>query len=80
MAQDQSVTTDENVAKAVTLTATDANGDTLSFSVVTVPTNGTLSGTAPNLTYTPNRGYSGPDSFTFRANDGQLDSNTATVS
>jgi hypothetical protein len=32
------------------------------------------------LTYTPASGYSGPDSFTFKANDGTVDSNTATVS
>jgi hypothetical protein len=48
--------------------------------VVTQPTNGSLSGTAPNLTYTPNANYNGPDSFTFKANDGTEDSNTATVS
>ena len=39
-----------------------------------------LTGTGANLTYTPALGYSGPDSFTFRANDGTVDSNLATVS
>jgi hypothetical protein len=39
-----------------------------------------LSGTAPNLTYTPNAGYFGPDSFTYKANDGTVDSNVATAS
>ena len=39
-----------------------------------------MSGTAPNLTYTPDANYNGPDSFTFKANDGTEDSNTATVS
>ncbi len=43
------------------------------------PTHGALSGTAPNLTYTPTTGYSGADSFTFKANNG-TDSNMATVS
>ena len=38
-----------------------------------------LTGTAPSLTYTPNSGYSGADSFTFKANNGS-DSNIATVS
>ena len=37
-------------------------------------------GTAPNLAYNPNPDYTGPDSFTFKANDGTVDSNTATVS
>ena len=48
--------------------------------MVTGPTKGTLSGTAPNLTYTPNANANGADSFTFKANDGTVDSNIATVS
>ena len=39
-----------------------------------------LSGTAPDLTYTPDPDYHGPDSFTFVANDGTVDSAAATVS
>jgi VCBS repeat-containing protein len=39
-----------------------------------------LSGTAPNLTYTPAANYNGTDSFTFVANDGQTNSAIATVS
>jgi hypothetical protein len=38
-----------------------------------------LSGSAPNLTYTPTTGYSGPDSFTFTASDGSL-SDSGTIS
>ena len=68
------------VATAITLTATDADNDPLTYSVVTGPAHGTLTGTAPNLTYTPTSGYAGSDSFTFKANDGKLDSNVATVS
>ncbi len=44
------------------------------------PTHGTLSGTAPNLTYTPAAGYVGADSFTFTDNNGSLTSSPATVS
>ncbi len=80
VADAQSVTTNEDAAKAITLTGSDVEGDALTFSVVTHPAHGTLSGTAPNLTYTPNVNYSGPDSFTFKANDGHADPNTATVS
>ena len=80
IADPQSVTTDEDTAKAITLTGSDVDGDTLTFSVVTGPTHGALSGTAPNLTYTPAANYNGADSFTFKANDGTVDSNTATVS
>ncbi|MDD4899880.1 MAG: Ig-like domain-containing protein, partial [Candidatus Omnitrophica bacterium] len=79
IADNQSVTTDEDTAKDITLTATDVDGDDLTFSVVTNPAHGTLSGTAPNLNYAPTANYNGPDSFTFKANDGLADSNTATV-
>ncbi len=79
VANNKSVTTAEDTAKAITLTATDADGDPLTYSVVTGPAHGALSGTAPNLTYTPAANYHGPDSFTFKANDGAVDSNIATV-
>ena len=79
-ANDQSVTAAEDAAKAVTLTATDVDGDALTYSVVTSPAHGSLSGPLPNLTYTPALNYNGPDSFTFKVNDGSLDSNIATVS
>ena len=46
---------------------------------MTQPAHGTLSGTAPNVTYTPTANYNGADSFTFKANDGLLDSAPATV-
>src|SRR5437899_6456716 len=76
----QTVTTAEDTAKAMVLTATDGDGDTLTYSVVAGPTHGALSGTAPTLTYTPAANYYGPDSFTFKANDGTVDSSAATVS
>jgi len=79
VAQNQNVFVDENTAEAITLTATDQEGSPLTYSVVTPPVNGSLSGTAPNLTYTPNTGYIGSDSFTFIANDGDDDSNLAIV-
>lgn len=80
VADDQSVTTAEDNAIAITLTASDADADSLTYTVTTQPVNGALSGTAPDLTYTPAAGYTGSDSFTFTANDGTVDSNTATVS
>ena len=64
-----------NTATPVTLTATGTG--TLTYTVVANPTHGTLSGTAPSLTYTPNASYTGADSFTFKANNG-ADSNVAT--
>ncbi|MEX2142001.1 MAG: HYR domain-containing protein [Pirellulales bacterium] len=79
LANDQSVSTPEDTARVITLTAADFEDDSLTFSIVAQPSHGTLSGTAPNLTYTPAADYDGPDSFTFKANDGQADSNIATV-
>ena len=80
VANDQSVSTSVNAPVAITLTASDADHDALTYATTSSPTNGTLSGTAPNLTYTPNASYTGSDSFTFTANDGTATSNTATVS
>ena len=76
----QKVSTPANKAVAVTLTGSDPDGDALTYKVVTSPTHGSLSGTAPKLTYTPNKDYSGPDSFTFTVSDGQATSAAATVS
>ena len=78
-----STTTNEDTTSAtITLGATDADAaDTLSYSIVSGPSNGTLGTLSGNqLTYTPNANYNGSDSFTFKANDGTIDSNTATVS
>ena len=79
VAADQSLSTAVDTPLGVTLAATDAEDDPLTFAVVDDPTNGVLSGTAPDLTYTPNAGFTGTDSFTFTANDGTADSNVATV-
>jgi hypothetical protein len=80
VANNQAVTVNKNTQKPITLTATDPDNDPLTYTVVTPPENGTLSGTAPNLTYNPNLNHVGSDSFTFKANDGTADSNIATVS
>ncbi len=79
-ANPQSVTTDEDVATAITLTGSDPDSNPLTFAVATGPANGALTGTAPNLTYTPNPDFNGGDSFTFTVNDGTVDSAPATVS
>src|SRR5262249_34828592 len=74
-----------------TLIATDPDSPSLTFTVNSGPSHGTLSassgtmsctgGNCPaTITYTPAANYNGPDSFTFNANDGIAASNTATVS
>ena len=68
-------------APGVLANDTDANGNPLTAAVVTSVTHGTLSLAANGgFTYTPTTAYTGPDSFTYRANDGSLNSNTVTVS
>ena len=76
-----SLTTNEDEPAAATLSCSDPNvGDALSYSILSGPVNGQLSGTPPNLTYTPESNYSGADVFTFKANDGAADSNVAQFS
>jgi uncharacterized repeat protein (TIGR01451 family) len=79
-ADSQSVVTGEDTPKAITLTGSDADSNTLNFIIVDNPSHGSLSGAAPNVTYTPEANYNGADSFTFKINDGSVDSNLATVS
>src|SRR5262249_1745453 len=60
---------------------TDADGDALTAAVVLNPVHGNLSlSTNGGFTYTPTNNYTGPDSFTYRASDGQSTSGVATVS
>lgn len=80
IADDQSVVTDEDTALGITLTAADLDGDPLTYSIVTEPSNGILTGATSSVVYIPNVNYNGEDSFTFKANDGKADSNIATVS
>ncbi len=75
----QSVTMGKNKTHAITLTGSDAEDDLLSYSIVTQPTHGVLTGTAPNVTYTPAVDYTGADSFTFKVSDGSADSSSGVV-
>jgi hypothetical protein len=80
VAASQSVATTEDTAVGVVLGATDVDNDPLTFAVVGGPAHGTLSGSGPNLTYTPNANFNGSDSFTFTATGAGVESNSATVS
>jgi len=75
----QAVSTNEDTPKAITLVGSDPNSEGITYTVVSSPSHGALSGSAPNLTYTPTSEYNGSDSFTFKVNDSLQDSNTATV-
>jgi hypothetical protein len=83
IANSQSDTLAENATNVpITLTGTDPNTPALplTYTVTLQPAHGTLSGTVPNLTYTPNYNYFGPDSFQFTDNNGYATSTAATVS
>ena len=77
-----SLTTSEDTFRTGTLTGTDADGKLLTFTKVTNPTKGavTLNATTGEYAYTPNADFNGSDSFTFKVNDGTVDSETASVS
>ena len=77
--QNLNVTTPVNTALSITLIGNDPNGDPLSFFIASNPANGFITGTPPNVLYTPSFGFTGQDSFSYRASDGVLFSNTAVV-
>jgi VCBS repeat-containing protein len=67
-------------ANGVLANDVDVDGDPLTALLVTGPLHGTLSLNADgSFVYTPNANYNGTDSFSYRANDGSVDSNVATV-
>jgi hypothetical protein len=76
VAQSQAVAVPSGTATPITLTATGTG--TLTYSVVAAPAHGTVALAGAVATYTPTTGYTGPDSFTFKANNG-ADSNIATI-
>ncbi|CAN5891254.1 hypothetical protein BH11VER1_BH11VER1_00780 [soil metagenome] len=75
------VSTPLDIPVAVTLAGADTNnpGGPLTFAVTGMPANGTLSGTVPNVIYTPNAGFYGTDTFSFTVNNGTLTSAPAGV-
>ncbi|SDU75653.1 choice-of-anchor L domain-containing protein [Jiangella alkaliphila] len=79
VADDQAVETVVDTPVDITLTGTDEDGDELTYELASEPENGTLSGEAPDLTYTPAEGYTGDDAFTFTVSDGTATSEPATV-
>jgi hypothetical protein len=75
----QTISTNEDTATPITLTGSDPDGNALSFTH-TPPSHGSISGTAPNLIYTPAPNFFGSDVFTFKVSDGTFNSADATVS
>ncbi len=75
------ITTDEDTPISGILAANDADNDDLTFSKVSDPYHGSVTINADgSYTYTPTTNYNGFDSFTFKADDGAIESESATVS
>jgi len=66
-------------SQAISLNAKDLDSSSFTYQV-SQPEHGTLSGTAPNLMYTPTAGYSGWDRFTYTASHGDAVSRETQVS
>lgn len=86
VAQTNSYTTNEDVALIINATTgvlandTDPEGTVLTAAVVAQPAHGSLTlNLDGSFTYTPAVNYNGPDSFTYKAGDGTLDSAVTTV-
>jgi len=65
----QRVVTGNDSAKYIKLTANDIDNDLLSYTVVSLPSHGNISGTGPNIIYVPEEGYVGNDSIVIGVND-----------
>jgi hypothetical protein len=80
IANAQTVTTDTGASNVpITLTGSDPDGDSLTYSITDQPDNGTLGGSGASRTYTPAAGFAGTDTFTFQVDDGFGRFDTAVV-
>lgn len=79
LADNKSATTLEDTSVVIELSGTSPKELPLTFKVTTPPKFGSISGSPPNITYTPARGFIGPVTFTYVSNSGTLDSDPATV-
>ena len=82
VAADLSVATDEDVPLTLELSAHDEDGDPVTYAILDGPSHGKLvpsGGGAAARTYTPDADFNGTDELRYRASDGRLESDTATV-
>ncbi|HEX4118984.1 MAG TPA: Ig-like domain-containing protein [Verrucomicrobiae bacterium] len=80
VANSQSLQTFINTPVAITLSGSDQFSEPITYTVDSQPAHGTLTGSAPNLIYTPGENYTGADSFAFKVRNRFTNSPDATVS
>jgi len=78
-AQPAHYTVEKGTSVSIVLQGSDADGDPLTYTLLTQPEHGTLEGNVPNLTYTPQKDYLGSDKFTFTVSDEESTSEAATI-
>ncbi|VVB68613.1 Uncharacterised protein [uncultured archaeon] len=69
-AEVQNIVTGNDTAEIIRLKATDIDSALLNYVIISPPDHGNLSGTAPNIIYTPEEGYTGNDSVVIGVSDG----------
>jgi len=82
IAYSQSVAVDvenEGITKTILLRGSDNDATILHYTIVEHPKHGRLTGKGPSFTYVADKGYNGMDSFTFKVNDGDLESSLVRV-
>jgi len=87
VADDPAVSVDEDASTLITLSAIDADGDALFYSITQAPLHGVLSEFGPGavpgtyqVTYTPDADYHGSDSLIYQVHDGKLGEDEGVVS
>ena len=69
-----------NSSRSFDLSTNKEDATNVTYSIVAGPSHGSVSISGSIAIYTPTTGYSGTDTFTYKANDGIEDSSTGTVS
>jgi len=82
VALDDSATTSQNTSVTIDVLSNDSDpdNDALTVGSVTQGAHGLVINNGSNVSYTPNSGFSGTDSFTYIVSDGHGGTDTATVS
>ncbi|KPA13601.1 secreted protein containing Cellulosome anchoring protein, cohesin region domain protein [Candidatus Magnetomorum sp. HK-1] len=70
IANAQTYSTNEDERISITLNASDSDGQSLTYTILGLPKNGTLTGIPPHIIYQPDKNYFGSDKISFTVNDG----------